>query len=1326
MKPSSFFFFPFVLLFLCGMQGKAQVLINEGSNRNHQNAVDEDGDAPDWIELYNAGTDSVQLAGYSLSKPGSTPWVFPSRKLAPGGFLVVYCSGKNRQPRGPFLPVINETNFTPVVGWNQHAFSQPFVWNGTDHILLDVCSYSNTGYTVNSAVRQSATSFFSTRYFFQDGSDFACGAPYGSLVKQRPNMKINGMAIGSGTIENGATSYPAPYGNWYWGARHQMLLRATELLAAGILPGTLNNLAFDVTWTDPNTVYTHWDVAIRAVPDTSLDAVFMPFDSLLNLHTHFTIRQQGDTVILRKPDGSRADTRWIFVPDLGISTGAQPNGSTTTQVLLYPPTPGASNNGQPAFSQQLLAPVFGTASGLFPQPINATLSNPNPAGTLLRYTLDGSEPDTASAAFTGAPIPIYFSSCLRAKAFGPGVIPSPTATASYLIGINHTTPVLSVVTDPENLYGASGIFDNWQFDWKKSAYAAYFDSTQTHDMVFSRQAALQVDGGLGGSRSHPQRSFRLDFDHGSLGSGRVNEVLIPTKPYRNRYSSIYLRNGSNQVLNYPYKDACQAEQMGRGVNTYYQGWRPVSVYINGNYFGLYELREKYDGELLSEQDGGDPDSVSVLSQSIWYGGALRAVQGNLNDFYTDFDFIQTLSPTDTSFWTSLNQRFDVPFYHDYIIGESWMGNRDWPWNNIKIIRSPQSGNRWRFGLQDLELALNPDGVTTSADDPFDFLFNVDPAIPYTRIWQIGINNPRFRRYFINRFADLINTRYRSWVLLGIESRMFAQVAPELPKLFARWVDPNQIPASMNTFLGKRAAFRQEIAARNPILRQKINQNFGLNGEVTIGIATEPANAGVIKLNTIQPDSLPWTGVYFSGNPIRLEAIALPGYQFLYWDTNAVVPSVVTDAVLEVDPTAPVQFRAVFGPAVPPKIEFTELMYKADSTLACGDWLELHNSAIDSLDIGGWRLSDGGHLNTYSIPAGTVLPPDGYLVLCSNPAQFQARYPGVPHLGPLGFNLASTSETLELSTAQGIPLRTVTYSGSAPWPLLANGAGFTLERLAEVLPADSSGSWFVGCLGGSPGGPFVPCSDPVEISEINYNSNVAFDAGDWVELHNRAIVPLDLSGWVFRDGDITHAFVFPVGTVLAPDARMVVCTNPLLFSVRHPAVVQPLGPTGFGFSSSGEALRVYDAGGTLRHSVTYSVAAPWSSGANGLGYTLERVSSGTLGNYAGHWSTMCLEGSPGTNWHLPCDAAGLTEGVDEDVRLVPQPNPSGSEAVLWLTSEVQVGSRLIISDALGRRVWSIAVQQRRVELPAAALEPGIYHLEWSNGSVVEKGRWMLMR
>lgn len=147
-----------------------------------------------------------------------------------------------------------------------------------------------------------------------------------------------------------------------------------------------------------------------------------------------------------------------------------------------------------------------------------------------------------------------------------------------------------MVTDNANLYGATGIFDNWPFDWERAAYVEYFDTTQA--LIFSQHAGIQIDGGAGGSRAQPQHSFRVELDHPVVGDGPVDYPLIPNRSERTKYSKFYLRNGSNQYLVLPYKDASQVEMMAGETNVYYSAWRPVSVYINGNYFGLYELREK--------------------------------------------------------------------------------------------------------------------------------------------------------------------------------------------------------------------------------------------------------------------------------------------------------------------------------------------------------------------------------------------------------------------------------------------------------------------------------------------------------------------------------------------------------------------------------------------------------------------------------------------------------------------------------------------------------------------------------------------------------------
>ncbi|MFM7902597.1 MAG: hypothetical protein ACKPAD_11500, partial [Bacteroidota bacterium] len=148
---------------------------------------------------------------------------------------------------------------------------------------------------------------------------------------------------------------------------------------------------------------------------------------------------------------------------------------------------------------------------------------------------------------------MFFSSAIKARAFSSTSLPSTVAAATCFFGVSHATPVLSVITDPQNLYGANGIFDNWQFDWERSAYVEYFDTL--NQLVFSQQAGMQVDGGLGGSRSQPQRSFRVELDHPVLGAGPVNYPIIPNRPNRTKYSKLYLRNGSNYFLSLPFKDA---------------------------------------------------------------------------------------------------------------------------------------------------------------------------------------------------------------------------------------------------------------------------------------------------------------------------------------------------------------------------------------------------------------------------------------------------------------------------------------------------------------------------------------------------------------------------------------------------------------------------------------------------------------------------------------------------------------------------------------------------------------------------------------------------
>jgi hypothetical protein len=875
-----------LLILLLGFTSKAQIIINEGSNRNYSSIIDEDGEFPDWIELYNAGNDTIDLYNYSLTDNALNPtkWVFPHVNMIAGEYKVIFCSGKDRKPVSGSVNVINTGTFSATVGWNTHIFSNPFYWDGVSNVIINTCSFSSLGYISNSVFNQSITSFPSTVFNSQDGSPASCYATYGSVSNLRPNIKLNGLVIGTGTAQNSPTDYPAPYGNWYWGARNQMLYLASELSAAGLTAGLIDSMAFDVASTDA-VVYDYIDINMKLVNTNEISSQFETNNPNNFLHTNFKITGNGEEVFLFNSSQQFLNSLNVACQNLNNSNGLFPDGSANAS-LFETATPVASNNTSLTFLSYLLPVTLSVPAGIYNSVVNVSINNPNSIASEIYYTLDGSDPTTTSTLYTGTPLNISFSRVLKAKAFQTGFLASPLTAASYLLGISHVTPVLSVITDNNNLYGPDGIFDNWGSDWQKQSYAEYFNDN--NQLVFSQNAAMQIDGGAGGSRSHPQHSFRLELDNDVMGDGTVNYNIIPNRPTRNKFSRIYLRNGSNQFLTLPYKDACQVRLMCEETNNYYSAWRPISVYINGSYFGLYELREKFDTEYFKTYDDADIDSQSILSSSYWYGGSLRAVEGSVDSFYASYNSFNNLSTADTAYWTNADKYFDMTYYNDYIIGQSWMGNVDWPGNNIKLYRSNQSDNRWRYALIDQELAMAPNGWTDCYFDNIEYLQNQDPNNPYINIWLKGMQNDRFKNYFINRFADVMNTSYRNDRLIAVENDMYNQTVIEMQKEYARWGDANNINGQMNDFNNNHLVFQDQLTLRTPVVRDNIENRFGLPRQVDVTLDVLPLGSGKIHISTITPDTYPWEGVYFDGIPVKIEAIANPGFQFLHWGNNALL------------------------------------------------------------------------------------------------------------------------------------------------------------------------------------------------------------------------------------------------------------------------------------------------------------------------------------------------------------------------------------------------------------------------------------------------------
>ncbi|PKN71925.1 MAG: hypothetical protein CVU50_09425 [Candidatus Cloacimonetes bacterium HGW-Cloacimonetes-3] len=153
---------------------------------------------------------------------------------------------------------------------------------------------------------------------------------------------------------------------------------------------------------------------------------------------------------------------------------------------------------------------------------------------------------------------------------------------------------------------------------------------------------------------------------------------------------------------------------------------------------------------------------------------------------------------------------------------------------------------------------------------------------------------------------------------------------------------------------------------------------------------------------------------------------------------------------------------------------------------------------------------------------------------------------------------------------------------------------------------------------------------IQFNEINYNSSDEFDPGDWVEIHNPGTDAVDISNWVFKDGDNSHVFTIPQGTTLSANGFLVLCQSLAEFTAVFPAVTNVLGDFDFGLSGSGEAVRLYTSNGETVDSVFYGVNAPWPTEPNGNGSTLALISPELDNNLPASWQASLGHGTPGSS------------------------------------------------------------------------------------------------
>jgi gliding motility-associated-like protein len=608
-----------------------------------------------------------------------------------------------------------------------------------------------------------------------------------------------------------------------------------------------------------------------------------------NVHAGFSLTQtKPEAIAFSDPSGNIIDSMTIKPNLSNHSRGRTPDGAATWGVFTTP-TPGASNTSPKL--EYATTPVMDIEAGFYAAAQTVTISSPD-AGVNIYYTTNGSVPTTSSTLYTG-PVSISSTKVLRARAFSsnPLVPASFIKSNTYFINVTHTVPVVSIFGDQTmTLLTGTQIFPETGLE--------YFDETKA--IVAESDGEANEHGN--DSWSYSQRGFDYISKDEFGYNYALNYKVFDIKP-RKSFQRIIFKAAAND--NYPFqsggahiRDSYAHYLAQRGnLNLDARTWKPSIVYVNGQYWGVYDTREKVDdNDFTNYYYGQDEPFVEFLQT---WGGTWEAFTPSTGQATADWNSIRNYITSNSmavqSNYDYVDSIFNTKSFVDYFVYNSWLVTMDWlNWNTAWWRGLDPTGDKkkWRYTLWDLDAIMghyvNYTGIPdqSSQADPCNVEGLPDPGGQgHTEILNALMANPGFKQYYEARYIDLMNTSLSCDFALPLYDSMIAVIQPEMAGQVAKW------GGSVSGWQANAARFRDSIDARCQALTQGLIDCYSLTGPYAITYDVSPAGAGTIKINSITPSSYVYTGNYFGGIVTKLKATASSSaYVFDHWQMNNHTPS----------------------------------------------------------------------------------------------------------------------------------------------------------------------------------------------------------------------------------------------------------------------------------------------------------------------------------------------------------------------------------------------------------------------------------------------------
>lgn len=616
-------------------------------------------------------------------------------------------------------------------------------------------------------------------------------------------------------------------------------------------------------------------------------------------HTNFKLSQEGEEVALFNSVGMKVDAVEFGPLAADVSYGRQPDGGKDFYYFSRPTltAPNTFTGAREFTFAPVTRPSIPGGSYNGPQAIELTTDTPSDR---IRFTLDGSIPNEDSTLYT-APLQLESTAVLRVRAFKDGALPGPVLTHSYFIDENISLPVVSISTDPANLWDDDiGIYTkgpnaypdppyyeaNFWEDWERVINLEYFPPGGT--------AALNITIGVqifgGDSKAYDQKSLAL-FPRDKYGGPVFDYKFFDNKDVT-AFKRLVLRTSGQDWAETLFRDAMHHTLVEGRMDIDLQAYTPALLFLNGECWGIQNIREKIDEEYIETNYGFPQDQIDYLYHD---NGDVQVKRGDRVHYDAMLAFIETNDMTLPENYEYIKTRMDVGEFLNYNITQLYFVNTDWPGVNVKFWRPRTPEGKWRWILFDTDFGSGL--YNTYRHDMMIHITNsIGDAWPNpawsTFLFRKLLENPEFRDEFIQRFAAHMDTTFSRERVLQMIETMKSRIQPEVHRSHAKW--GGSFAAAMKFYFPSTLAeweakidVVREFAINRPIrARQHLSDYFGLDGTFQLTVNVHAPEGGKVTVNGVELPAGHFKGQFFRGVPLRLAAKANPGYRFVQWSGPA--------------------------------------------------------------------------------------------------------------------------------------------------------------------------------------------------------------------------------------------------------------------------------------------------------------------------------------------------------------------------------------------------------------------------------------------------------